>query len=93
MEARLMDLQANVKEALDSLHRELATVSASVKREGETRRAEGQVLARAVLERVEALGRRVEEERVQRLESENRVAEKASGEQHGGWMRRCRRFL
>lgn len=48
--------------------------------------AEGKALARALLDRVDHLGKRVDEERIQRLESENKVLSKVMVCCEGPWL-------
>lgn len=80
MASELSTLSADVRAALEGISETVSKLTQAVSAETEARKSEGQILARAVLDRVEKLGNKVEDERASRLEAEARVTMKVHGD-------------
>jgi len=78
LEQRFTDLQVGMEDAFEGVHRQLAELSGALRQEVETRQTEAKILARAVLERVDILGKKTDDERVERLEAESRTISKVA---------------
>ena len=77
--SELSTLSADVRAALEGISETVSKLTQAVSAETEARKSEGQILARAVLDRVEKLGNKVEDERASRLEAEARVTRVPGG--------------